>query len=346
MQSTVVAIDPRSDHRWEKLAVDRGSLFTSPPWIRAVCDHYGFRPQARIITDGDGTPEAGFTWVGLNDIRGERLVSLPFTDRAEPITSNPSEWPSLVEDALAEGIPLTVRCLAGAAPSSDHRFERTGEATWHGTRVDTPLPELQRSIHPSARRDINTAARRGVIVRACTGIDAVRAFHGIHVLLRKRKYQLLAQPLDFFERIWDEFNRLDGIVTLLAYAGDEPISGGVFLEWGDTLYCKFVASLAESLALRPNHAVYWRAIEWASERGLRLVDWGLSDLDQPGLVEYKRKWAADEDRIVTLRTPGQSQGRGSESGPLLANLTSLFTNATVPDEVTKQAGALLYRYFT
>jgi hypothetical protein len=328
------------------LAAAGGSVFTSPPWIRAVCDQYGFQPQARIIADGDDTPQSGFTWVGLNDIRGERLVSLPFTDRAEPIVSNSAEWALLSEDALAEGIPLTVRCLDGSAPSSDPRFERIGEATWHGTRVDRPLSELQRSLHPSARRDIATSARRGVKVRDCTGIDAVRTFHRIHVLLRKRKYQLLAQPLDFFERIWDEFNRFDGIVTLLAYADDEPVSGGVFLEWGDTLYCKFVASLAETLALRPNHAVYWRAIEWASERGLRLVDWGLSDLDQPGLVDYKRKWAADESRIVTLRTPGQCPGYGSESGPLLATLTSLFTNQTVPDEVTKQAGALLYRYFS
>jgi hypothetical protein len=346
IQSTVVPVDPRIDHRWDELTAAGGSVFTSPPWIRAVCDQYGFEPQARIMEDGDGIPHSGFTWVGLNDIRGERLVSLPFTDRAEPIASGLAEWASLAEDALAEGIPLTVRCLDGAAPSSDNRFERIGEATWHGTRVDTPLAELQRSLHPSARRDIATAARRGITVHDCTGIDAVRTFHGIHVLLRKRKYQLLAQPLEFFERIWHEFSRFDGIVTLLAYAGDEPVAGGVFLEWGDTLYSKFIASRAEALALRPNHAVYWRAIEWAAERGLRLVDWGLSDLDQPGLVDYKRKWAADEGRILTLRTPGQCPGHGSESGPLLANLTRLLTNETVPDEVTKQAGALLYRYFT
>ena len=37
------------------------------------------------------------------------------------------------------------------------------------------------------------------------------------------------------------------------------------------------------------------------ERGLGLVDWGLSDVDQPGLVAFKRKWATIERKILTLR---------------------------------------------
>ncbi|MGH3971781.1 MAG: hypothetical protein ACRDS9_00410 [Pseudonocardiaceae bacterium] len=36
---------------------------------------------------------------------------------------------------------------------------------------------------------------------------------------------------------------------------------------------------------------------------------------------------------------------GSDAGPMLAELTRLFTDDSVPDEVTTQAGALLYRYF-
>lgn len=344
-ESTVLGVDPRHDSRWRELADAQGSVFTSPPWIRAVCDSYGFTPSARITVDGDGRPQDGFAWVEISDIRGDRLVSLPFSDRAEPFVSDLGAWPSIVDDALKASPPLTIRCLEGSAPTADPWLERVDESTWHETNADLPAEVLHQALHPSVRRSIATAERRGVEVRASTGIDAVRTFHDMHLLLRRRKYGLLAQPVEFFERVWAEFSAVDGIVTLLAYANGDPVAGTVLLAWGDTLYFKFAASRAEALQLMPNYAVYWNTIRWASDHGFRAVDWGLSDLDQPGLVDFKRKWAKTESRIVTLRTPDHSRRQSSESGPLLAGLTALFTDEAVPDTVTARAGSLLYRYF-
>ena len=142
-------------------------------------------------------------------------------------------------------------------------------------------------------------------VEAATGMDAVRIYHRLHVSLRKYKYRLLAQPFDFFERIWHEFSGHEGIVTLLARVDGEPIAGAIYLVWNDVLYYKFGASLAGALSVRPNDALFWTALRWASERGFRHLDWGLSDLDQPGLIAYKRKWASEERRIVTLCSTGR-----------------------------------------
>jgi CelD/BcsL family acetyltransferase involved in cellulose biosynthesis len=167
----------------------------------------------------------------------------------------------------------------------------------------------------------------------------------LHVLLRKNKYGLLAQPIELFERIWQEFSENDGIVTLLARVDGDIVAGAVFLIWKDVLYYKFGASLAESLRLRPNDAVAWTALKWASERNLRMLDWGLSDLNPPGLVGYKRKWANEERRIITVRSAGWEEAQNRESGHLLEELTHLLTGGDVPDHITERAGALLYRYF-
>jgi len=133
---------------------------------------------------------------------------------------------------------------------------------------------------------------------------------------------------------------------LLAYLEDDPIAGAVFLEWNGALYYKFGASSADYLGLRPNDAIYWKGIQIGIERGLGLVDWGLSDIDQPGLVAFKRKWASTERKILTLRagrsTPSLDQ---VQFGNELSELTRLFTDESVPDSITTQAGALLYRYF-
>ena len=181
---------------------------------------------------------------------------------------------------------------------------------------------------------------------AAADLESVRCLHRLHVALRKRKYRMLAQPLALFERIWSEFAPRDGVLTVLACVDDRPIAGALYLVWNDVLYYKFGASVAEELTRRPNEAIHWAAIRWAKERGLRLLDWGLSDLDQPGLLRFKRKWGSVERRIVTLRAgePPVDE-RGAELGEVLRDLARLLTDDSVPDEITAQAGAALYRYF-
>jgi CelD/BcsL family acetyltransferase involved in cellulose biosynthesis len=185
-----------------------------------------------------------------------------------------------------------------------------------------------------------------VVVEVRDDLDAVHTFHRLHVGLRKHKYRLLAQPIGFFERIWTEFAEDGGCVTLLARAREEVVAAAMFLEWDGVLYYKFGASEAEHLGLRPNDAIYWSAIQRAARRGLRSVDWGVSDLDQPGLVAFKRKWASAERRVLTLRagrppsTPAQR-----EFAATLGELTRILTDPAVPDEVTANAGAALYHYF-
>ena len=347
VSNSTSVVDPRTDPRWHALAATAaGSVFTSQPWIRAVCSTYDFTPHARIVADANGSPTAGFAWVPVTDLRGDRLVSMPFSDRAEPVVADPATWSALVDDALRSGAPLQIRCLDWAVPIDDTRFVRTSEAAWHCTPLGAPLPELRQSLSSAARRNIAAADRNGVHVTASTGIDAVRTYHRLHLALRKNKYRLLAQPLEFFERIWDEFAVDDGIVTLLAYVDGQPIAGAIYLVWNDTLYYKFGASLAGTLALRPNDALAWTALCWASQRGLRRLDWGLSDLDQPGLISYKRKWASEERRIVTLKAGAAKTGGSRDIDALLGELTHLLTDDAVPDHVTERAGSLLYRYFT
>ena len=345
-QPETVVADPRRDPRWRRLALGRhGSVFTSPPWIDAVCATYGFIPAAHIRLDWDGAPRAGLAWVPISDIRSDRLSSLPFSDRAEPLTDDQGDWKALVDQVITDTAPLTLRCYEDAVPVSDPRFSQVAAAAWHGTPLSGAIEEIRRRLSQHARRNIGISEREGVRIEARTDRNAVHQFHGLHVSLRKRKYRLLAQPAELFENIWDAFAPDDAIVTMLAYTGERLIAGAVFLAWGDTLYYKFGASLHEHLALRPNDAIFWAGIRWGVQRGAQLLDWGLSDLDQPGLIAYKRKWATKERRIVTLRAGGEQARSSPEAGSMLGTLTELLTDDSVPDEVTRKAGALLYRYF-
>jgi CelD/BcsL family acetyltransferase involved in cellulose biosynthesis len=345
---TVVAANPVTDPRWERLATGPGAgLFTSPPWIAAVCGTYGFTAESRIALDAAGAPVGGIAWVPVDDARGRRLLSLPFSDRADPPVPDGATWDLLFDDLRAgDTAPFTLRCLDDSPATSDARLREAGAAAWHGTPLDADVDELHRRIASQSRRNIKAAARAGVRVEIRDDLEAVRRMHGLHVRLRKNKYGLLAQPREFFERIWQEFSSDGRCHTLLAVVGDEVVAAALFLEWNGVLYYKFGASLQEHLQVRPNDAIYWTGIGLGVERGLGLVDWGLSALDQPGLVGFKRKWATTERRLLTVGSgTAERTAAQQEFGDVLGELTTLLTDHSVPDDVSARAGALLYRYF-
>ena len=342
----VQRVDPCTDYRWNALAAGPGgALFTSPPWITAVSESYGLTPHAHVALDNSGTAIAGAVWTDVRDMRGERRIALPFCDRADPIVPDLATWEKVSTDAFAADMPFTLRCLATSPALGDGRFTMIGEAAWHETPLDRTLEELYAMLRSQTRRNIATAQRAGVEVVLSPDADAIGEYHRLHVQLRKHKYRLLAQPLEFFERVWKAFAPDDAIRTALAFVGGRPIAGAVYLVWQDTVYYKFGASLAEFLPLRPNDAIHWQLIRWAHTRDLRALDWGLSDLDQPGLVGYKRKWASREGRICTVNAGGRPVGWHSDTEQTLRLMTELLTDPQVPNAVTERGGSALYRLF-
>jgi CelD/BcsL family acetyltransferase involved in cellulose biosynthesis len=342
----LLSVDPRSDPRWLRLSGGSGgSVFTSPPWLTAVSETYGFEPTGRVLVDSSGVPVAGFAWTDVEDMRGSRRLALPFSDRADPVVADADAWAAVSTDAFAGDTLFQMRCLDTSPAVHDPRFTVSREAAWHQTLLDRPLEELRAALRPSTRRNIATSARAGVHVQLSGDVDAVVEYHRLHVFLRKNKYRLLAQPREFFERLHKAFSADDAIRTALAIVDGRPVAGALYLLWGDTVYYKFGASLAEYLPLRPNDAIHWELIKWAHGRELRALDWGRSDLDQPGLCAYKRRWASVEGRIRTLATADVGRVPRPDAEGTLSALTDLLTHPSVPDAITDRAGAVLYRYF-
>jgi lipid II:glycine glycyltransferase (peptidoglycan interpeptide bridge formation enzyme) len=240
---------------------------------------------------------------------------------------------------------MRLRCLRNALPAGDTRLTVSGRALWHRVDLRRSEEDLWSGLGGSARQNVRKAQRNGVLVREARCIEAVRTFHRMHCHVRKSKYRLLAQPSAFFENLYEIFAPGDRLTVLLAEVGGAPVAGILFLEWRDTLYYKFNASTDPQFC--PNDLLAWEGIKFGRRRGLARLDFGLSDVAQPGLVRYKRKYADEEREIVMLRwqPPYYSDPRGDNIGMTLSRLTHLLTDPDVPDHVTKAAGDELYRFF-
>lgn len=350
MTSTItrVRVDPTVDPLWGRLLERHAAdLFHSPEWLRVLPATYGLAVESLVLLDDSGEPEAGLPFCVLRDPRGERVASLPFSDYCDPLVSTAEQWQALADGLLALDLPASLRCLHNALPLDDMRFPLVKRARWHGLDIEPSLDELWMALDPSARRAIRKAERAGLTVRLAPGEGDLRTFFGLHLGVRKYKYGLLAQPFRFFEAIREQFIDAGRFALMLAEEDGEAVGGVLYLEWGETLYYKFSASSLSRLESRPTDLLIWEGIRYAKARGLRRIDFGLSDWDQEGLVRYKRKFASCEGTISFLHHASERPASDAEreAGGLLGQLTRLFTDPTVPDSISERAGALLYRYF-
>ena len=320
------------------------SLFSSPSWIEALRATYGFHVKASALIE-DGVAGAAILFSEIDDMRGRRTLSLPFSDYCDPLVEDPVVWRRLLAPLLELKAPLRFRCLSNGLPQADPRLTGTGTALWHATDLRRPEAAMWAGLDGQARQNVRKAQRGGVTVRESDSLDDLRVFHRMHAHVRKTKYRLLAQPFAFFESLHAAFAPSGRLVVMLAEAEGVPIAGILFLIHGDTLYYKFNASL--ELELRPNDLLAWSGLQLGQRRGLAKLDFGLSDTAQPGLVRYKRKFATLEREIALLQwaPEGHGQPAADEAGRTLGRLTRLLTDERMPDELGLAAGDELYRFF-
>jgi CelD/BcsL family acetyltransferase involved in cellulose biosynthesis len=344
----ITLIDPTTHALWDDLIQHHcySSIFHTPQWLRALTDTYQFELMATVKTDRSGQPVAGIPFALLNDQRGKRIISLPFSDFTDALVHNAEEWDELLEPLLDQNCPIVLRQLHNIIPLQDKRFELTNRAKWHGIDLQPEVDELWQGLHHSARRAIRKSQRDGIQIRIAEK-DELHTFYDLHLGVRKYKYQLLAQPYPFFENIWQNLVEAGhGLIFFAEYEGT-VIGTLFFLCWGDTFTYKFSATKQDELIHRPTDIMLWEAMLYGKEHGFKTLDLGLSDWDQEGLLRFKRKYASEEKTISFLRhTPKHFTAPVDHFGSTLGQLTNLFTRPDVPDEVTEEAGNLLYRFFT
>lgn len=344
----IICIAPQHDSRWNSL-VDRlgNTIFQTQEWMQVLERTYGFTVKAFLLLDERERPVAGLPFCQIEDLKSRRMVSLPFCDYCDPLVEDPAHWRQLVDRVQAEGCPFTIRSLHNEVALTDERLTLVNRAKWHGRCLCDGEEAIWQSLHSSARRAIRKAQNNHVEIYAAQSRADLRGFYELHLNIRKYKYRMVAQPYAFFENIWEQLIETGRGQLLLARCQGELAAGVLLLVWKDKLFYKFNASSPKHLPMRPNDLLLWEAFRFGKAQKLTQFDFGLSDWDQEGLLQYKRKYAQDEKTISFLRMGGsQPTVQEQHFHQLLPQLTDLLTSDSIPDDVTERAGDLLYRYFS
>jgi CelD/BcsL family acetyltransferase involved in cellulose biosynthesis len=331
------------DPRWAEFtrASPEATPFHHPAWAQLLSEAYGFRGFAVAAADAGGKIVAGAPFLEpAHPLGARRWVSLPFTDECAVLASAPP-----IGSAVLSELERAHR--AGAAPRIELRSAVAGEA-WDAT-ADAVAQVLDLSADPvevsrgfsrsQVLRNIRRADREGVAVRVGTSDAYVEAFYALHLRTRRRQ-GVPVQPRAFFTLL--QRRMLDAGLgeILIAHVGDTAVAGAVFLYWNATTIYKFGASDPEAWGHRPNHALFWMAIQRSCARGDSRFDFGRTDLENHGLRAFKAGWGAVERPLVYSVLPN---GAHREGAGLAARVLAPAIRQG-PKWVCRAAGETLYRY--
>jgi len=87
--------------------------------------------------------------------------------------------------------------------------------------------------------------------------------------------------------------------------------------------------------------LFWKLIEESKVEGAEQIDFGRTDLDNPGLIEFKDRLGATRKKLTYLRYP-KSEGTGWMRSPHLAKAKTLI--AFLPDAIVSSMRGLVYSH--
>jgi GNAT acetyltransferase-like protein len=342
----VYTVDPLTDRRWSTLVGEHSlaSVFHTREWLEALRRTYGYTPVA--YTTSPPTDRLSNAIV-LCEIRswltGRRMVSLPFADHCQPLVEYPADQDAItahLRRAVDSGgwKYLEIRPLTSHLP--DQRdMGRATEFCFHSLDLRPELDVLFQSCHKNAMQMMIRRAERETL-RCDTGTSEahLRSFYSL-LLLTRRRHQLPPQPVEWFLNLLECMS--DRFRICIASKDGRPVAGIVLLRHRDTFVYKYGASDARFHSLGPMPFLFWNAIREAKATGIRRLDLGRSDPDNPGLMIFKDRLGAERSTLRYFRYPAPASGPADV--PSRVHMAKRVL-ARLPDQLLVATGRLLYRH--
>ncbi len=296
----------------------------------------------------------------LCDVRGllsgRRLVSLPHTPTAGPLSSGQEVTAALLRAAIrrvGESRASSLQLKADSAELAE-RAEGLVAQRWSTTYV-RELPEDAEALrfgpsrnHARLRWAVNKAVKQGVETRDAASTGDLRAWYRLY-LETMRSHAVPPRPYAFFEALW-AWLRPEGMMRLVLAERREAgrtrmLAGSLLLSSGQTVSYAFNGRRRADLGLRPNELIQWRALHDACEAGAKCYDFGEVEPGQGGLADFKTKWGAEPRALHRYYFPSPRElERGVLAEDRAARKLASAVWRRLPIAVTARAGALLYRY--
>jgi hypothetical protein len=296
-------LNPLEVPDWDALLLrsNNHAFFHSAAWAKTLEATYGFNPIYFAATaDRRLTLSVPFMEV-CSPFTGRRGVSLPFTDQCAPFFMDKDDLKECVENIIDYGSRARwryaewrdERYFGAQVPPSDIYLT-------HDLNLTHTEQELFSLLKDTNRRNIRKANRAGVTVRIEQSLNSLESFYRLNCITRKR-HGLPPQPFSFFKNLFYGVLATGYGIVVSAVHSTKTIAASVFFNFGTTALYKYGASDLHFQSLRPNNLIMWEAIRWYKSKGCTTLSLGRTELNNHGLLNFKRSWGATESTIRYYR---------------------------------------------
>jgi lipid II:glycine glycyltransferase (peptidoglycan interpeptide bridge formation enzyme) len=342
----IYELDPLTDQRWQSF-VERhpnASVFHSAGWLEAVRRTYGFQPVVFTTASPADALKNGLLFCRVRSwLTGPRMVSLPFSDYCEPLCDS-NEFAVLIRHLQStrdqkDWKYLEIRPVDGDFESEALAagFRIRDRFLHHRVSLQPSEEDLLQSFHKdSVQRRLQHAGRAGLDEQVGRSEKLLNDFYGLFMLTRQR-HSVPPQSLGWFRNVVQCMG--ESLEIRAAYKNEIPIASIMTLRFRDTAYYKYGCSNARFHNLGVIPFLFWGAIRAAKSSGATEFDFGRTELENPGLITFKNKWARNPREITYWRFPGSPADsvRARWGVKLLKPVFSLM-----PNRLLAAAGRFLY----
>ena len=154
----------------------------------------------------------------------------------------------------------------------------------------------------------------------------------------RRRLGAPTQPRRYWSRVWALHEREEAL-TIGVYLGAKLVANGVFIIGRDHAVFKYSASDSVTRDLRSNYLALATALDHIAARGVRSMDFGITDLRNRSLREFKARWGGHERPAHFSATDARLLPDTIEPGQLLTQ-----TIRHTPVLVGRAIGSLAYPF--
>ncbi|MES9991084.1 MAG: FemAB family XrtA/PEP-CTERM system-associated protein [Candidatus Thiodiazotropha sp.] len=271
------------------------------------------------------------------------LTALPYCDIGNLLCDNKVVQDTIISRLFDLSKELDIKNIYLRGPvEHDFTNDKIKLLSTNKVRMILELPQnseiLLAGFKSKLRSQIRKAEKNGCVFRWGTDIDLIKFYNVFsNNMLR------LGSPTHSYD--WFRFliknyeNRVK--IGLVEFEGN-VIAGCILLKLGDKISIPWASTLQKYNKLSPNMLMYWNALKYSSDAGLRYFDFGRSSLNE-GTYKFKAQWGAKPYPIDWYKIDMQENNNNKQSGiSSKGYIQEAWTK--LPLRLANQLGPLIRKY--
>jgi CelD/BcsL family acetyltransferase involved in cellulose biosynthesis len=337
--------NPLSDDRWDEFVAwhPQASAFHQRGWLEALNRTYGYKPFVLTSTPAGERLRNGLVLCHVSSwLTGNRLVSLPFADHCDPLMDDPGDYADFIKWLTEECDRqrykyVELRPLQIAQKLSSQLQHHS--YSFHELDLTPSLEQLFRGLHKdSIQRRIRRAEKAQLLYERGWSDQLMDDFYCL-LSMTRRRHHLPPQPRVWFRNLFACMG--DRVEIRLVRNNGTAIAAILTLKHKSCVVYKYGCSDERHHNLGGMPFLFWRLIEESKAAGPEKIDFGRSDVDNPGLIAFKDKFGTTRRTLTYYRYP-ESAARDSSTKWDTQAVKVLLS--ALPNAVLSTAGRVLYKH--